>query len=499
MTSDRTPRALRILLAAVSLGAVGDALLHTAPWGLNFGLWIAALAGVALIAAPDDRKTCAPWLAAACAFAALMTWRASAFLNFWNFLAVATCLTLPALQSHGLRLPVATTFRFLIGAADTASSTAAGALHLVFGDVRWDRAAPKSLRRSRSVLIGAVLAAPLVLVFGTLLTAADPVFANVVASVFDWDFASITSHVIVASLLAWLAAGYLRNLGFRQPSFSWSLGEPRSPHLGIVEIGIALGATSLIFTIFVTIQIQYLFGGEQLVQDSVGLSYAEYARRGFFEIVGAATLIVPVLLAADWMLDMSSPKNRQSFTALACVLLLLVAVVMASALKRMQLYVDAYGLTRDRLYATVFMFWIAFVLGWLAVTVLRGKRNRFAYGTIVSGLVVMVALNILNPAAAVARTNLSRAQSGQSLDVYHLATLGADAAPTVLAKFSMLAEEDRCAVLNDMAAQRWAIQQLGWRSWNLGRQRARRMLRDLDYMGRSCERSRTAGRVASSR
>ncbi len=499
LTVDQTRTALRILWVAVPLGAVGDALLHTTPWGLNCGLWVVALATGTLVVAPGTRRRCVPWLIAAVAFAAFMTWRASAFLNFWNLLAAITCLTLVAIRSYDVSLADTTPFRYLTGAADTALSAAVGSPLLIFGDVTWDRASQNPLERSRSVLVGLLLATPLVLVFGTLLKAADPVFENVVASLFDWDFASISSHVIIGCAIAWLTAGYLRHLVFTRPTFSSSLPDPRSPGLGMVEIGIPLGMTTLIFMVFVIIQIRYLFGGEQLVQESLGLSYSEYARRGFFEIVTAAALIIPVVVTADWMLDTSSRRNRQSFTALAILLLLLVTAVMMSALKRMQLYVHAYGLTEDRVYATAFMLWIAFVLGWLAVTVLRRRRHRFAYGTIIGGLTVMVILNVLNPAAIIAHTNLSRAESGQELDVLHLARLGADAAPTISSRLPELSDGDKCAVVTVMAAQQWAIQRGDWRSWNVGRQSARRVIRDLEHVMQSCEHSRASEEPASGR
>lgn len=497
MPPDHTRTALQILLAAALLGAAGDILLHTTPWGLNFGIWVAALGCAALLASPTERRSAAPWLALALVFACFMALRASAFLGFWNFLAVLTCLTLTALRSHLVRLPVATLFRLITGAVDTAFSTAAGSLLLLFGDVRWD-STNHHLKRSRPILIGVVLATPLALVFGTLLTAADPVFASTVAFVFDWDFANVMSHVIVGLAVAWLAAGYLRYLVFQRPSATGAIPEPRSPAFGMVEIGIALGTITLLLTVFVTIQIQYLFGGERLIQDTLGLSYAEYARRGFFEIVAAAALIVPVLLLSNWMLDTDSHINRKSFTALASALLLLVSVVMLSALKRMQLYVDAYGLTEDRLYATAFLLWIAIVLGWLTVTVLRGKSRRFAFGMIVSGLTVLAGLNLLNPSAVIARTNLGRARSGASLDVHHLTLLGPDAAPTILAGVSSMTETDRCQVLQIMVDQPWANQRSDWRSWNLARRRARAMLREFEAAAQRCEVRTTRG-IASVR
>ena len=52
--------------------------------------------------------------------------------------------------------------------------------------------------------------------------------------------------------------------------------------------------------------------------------------------------------------------------------------VIASAAYRMRLYQEAYGLTEERLYGSVFIVWLTAVLGWLVFTVLRGRRERFA-------------------------------------------------------------------------------------------------------------------------
>ena len=106
-------------------------------------------------------------------------------------------------------------------------------------------------------------------------------------------------------------------------------------------------------------------------------------------------------------------------------------MIMGSALHRMGLYVDAYGLTQDRIYATAMLLWAGATLGWLGVTVLRSRAERFAFGAMVSAFAVLGALNFVNPDAMVVRVNLARAESGQELDVAYLATLSADAAPAL--------------------------------------------------------------------
>ena len=87
---------------------------------------------------------------------------------------------------------------------------------------------------------------------------------------------------------------------------------------------------------------------------------------------------------------------------------------MASALQRVYLYVDEYGLTQLRFYVTAFVAWLAVVLAWFILTVLRGRRDRFAFGALVTAFAAVLAINAVNPDAFVARTNLDRMHDGES-------------------------------------------------------------------------------------
>jgi hypothetical protein len=488
MTTDRI--GLWVLCLAGILGLLGDALLRETPWGLNFGVWILAIAAsTRAIPWPSRNRKTITWLAAPIALAMLLAWRDSPFLNVWNFLAVMAAFTLLQLRvcRRGL-LSLTTIFGYIRSSLEVALNVIIGALVLVLGDVSWlEPGSEKHTGRFRPMLVGVLLAVPLILVFGGLLAAADPVFESLVHTVFDWDFNTLMSHLLLASFLAWLVAGYLRSIVYHEKPLTASLPEPRSPSLGMVEIGIPLGALIALFAIFVTIQVHYLFGGESHIHSTLGLGYADYARRGFFELVTVTALIVPVLLISEWMLDRGVSKNRRSFAALAIALLILVFIVMASALERMRLYVDAYGLTQDRFYATAFMLWITAVLGWLVSTVLHGQRRRFSFGAIVSGFLLLVGLNVINPDAIIARTNISRPQTVRPVDLHHLSTLSVDAVPTILATIGSLNQAEQCQLITQLKQQRWFSGDVDWRGWNLGRFRARRAVRGVDESVLNCE------------
>ncbi|UCF41579.1 MAG: DUF4173 domain-containing protein, partial [Gemmatimonadota bacterium] len=253
------------------------------------------------------------------------------------------------------------------------------------------------------------------------------------------------------------------------------LPAPRTrPALGLVELGIPLGVLIVLFVAFLVLQAEYLFGGEDLIRRTTGLTYAEHARRGFFELVTASVLLLPLLLAADWVLDRRSPKTVIGFRALAGALVVLTGLIMASALHRMSLYLDAYGLSQARVYATAVLVWAAVAIGWFAATVLAGRAERFAFGAAVSGFAVLALLNLLSPDALVVRVNVSRAESGRELDASYLAELSADAAPALVEAQPTLPLGARCDVRRLLVAN-WGIGGGdGWRSWNVARWRARR-------------------------
>jgi hypothetical protein len=254
---------------------------------------------------------------------------------------------------------------------------------------------------------------------------------------------------------------------------------PRKLSLGVVEVGVALGLLNALFFSFVFVQLRYFFGGAGAVLGTAGMTYSEYARRGFFELVWVAALVLPILLAAHWLLRKENPSHERLFRALAGGLLVMLFVVMASAVGRMRLYQSEYGQTELRFYTTAFMGWLASVFVWFALTVLRGARERFACGALVSALAVLGTLNAVNPNALIVRANAEHARGAHAFDAAYATSLGADAAPALLEAAPSLRPEERAEVARRLLGRPWE-DGADWRSWNLARARARRLLRDSE-------------------
>ena len=174
---------------------------------------------------------------------------------------------------------------------------------------------------------------------------------------------------------------------------------PNGFTLGVIEISIILGLINLLFLTFVIVQIPYLFGGMDLVQNTPDFKLAEYARRGFEELILVAALVLPILLLSHWLLRKDSPMNEKIYRVLAGIQIGLLFVIMISATQRLLLLTGnlGYGLTTVRFYPMAFMVLLALIFVWFGLTVLRGARQQFAWGALWLSLFMLGTLHVLNP------------------------------------------------------------------------------------------------------
>lgn len=246
--------------------------------------------------------------------------------------------------------------------------------------------------------------------------------------------------------------------------------------LGAVEVGVVLGLLNVLFACFVIVQFRYFFGGAARVMSITELTYAEYARRGFFELTWVAGLVLPLLLITHALLQRKERPAvaERIFRPLAGTQVALLFVIMASAVARMRLYQSEYGLTELRLYTTAFMLWLGLVFIWFAWTVLvRSSRQRFACGALVAAFITVGLLHLLNPDAYIVRANAAHARAGRAFDAAYAASLSADAVPALISALPSLSRDERCLVARELSA-RWSgpAPWEDWRSWSLARSRA---------------------------
>ena len=496
------PFARRLLFAALLLGLTAEVLLDGPAFGLNVPLLVGATLAAGWLLrrrgrAPDPLDAWLP--VAALALAAFVAVRADPFLALVDAAGAAVFAGASMAAFSGL----AVTRR---SAAVVITMAAWGVEALVAGAARTLRVArpPRSeLAESRPAWLGAVgrgllLAIPLVLIFAVLFASADPIFRRGLDDLlgFSLDLGDLPGRLLFVLGATWLVAGLLSLAAVGLPELERSslgaaartpaIAATRERFLGATEAIVILVAVDLVVLAFVGLQLAYLFGGLDTLA-AAGMTYSDYARRGFFELVAAAALAGGLLMA----LELAIRTRPRAYVLLATGLVALTLVVLASAALRLQLYQDAYGWTELRLYVDASIAAMAVTLVVMAVLLLRDRMGWLGHAMAVIAVVTVVGLDLVAPAAFVAERNLDRAidpglvppDGFVGLDVDYLAQLPNDAVPAMVEALPQLAPTDAANVRAILEQRRLSLADPAFQgpaAWNLGRERARAALAALD-------------------
>lgn len=411
----------RCALAAIGAGALAATLLPGTPVGL--ALFLVALA-VAAAAAPLRGGADPVWslllggLALALAVSACV--RDAGWVVAGELAAAVVLGSLAMSAPRGWRA--------------TALAAVAAPLRMPFGarGIAAEVAGLLPASRSRTAFAvgrGLVLAGALLAVFGVLFATGDRAFAQLAGDVLpnELPLDYLPLRLACFGLVTSLAGGLVHAAGVADAS-------ARRPllRLGRVEWLLALGALNLLFALFVAVQLAVLFGGDGYVRDTAGLTYAQYARSGFAQLVVVGALTLAVVGAALRWARTENARDVRGLRALLAALCLLTLVVLASALHRLGLYEQAYGFTRPRLAVHALLLFGGGLFVLVVAALASGRRGWLARATVLLGALAALAFWAGDPDGRIATHNVERYESTGRLDAAYLAGLSADAVPALL-------------------------------------------------------------------
>lgn len=460
---------------SLAFGLVLDAALDGPP-GVGFFL-VAATAAAGLITLTRPRPEALPFFGAGLVLMVFAVVRASSIVVALDTLC-ALCLFAAGASFAREGVPLASTVRGYLARAVSVAGGLPHGLASLAPPAAPGRAGTALLRHIPTTL---VIVVPVVAVLAILLGTADPGFGHLLtAPAKRADLVSFPVHLIE------VGAGAL--------GFAVLVARARRPVLlGPLETMIDLGATpaagswmpllvsvDLLFAAFVAVQFATFFGGRTHVLTQQGLTFAEYGRTGFWQLL-AATIVTGGVLAFAWMAG--GRHHRTAFRWLAGSLVVLDLVVLASAFRRLTLYEDTFGWTWPRLavHATILAVGVMLLCGLVAVV--RGRVASLPTAAVAVATVTLIVFSALNPDAFIARRNLERSSRTGTLDVTELRSLSADAVPILAEALPTLDECARlqvAALFDDTSALE---QRSGWASWNLGRERAADAIAALGDLG----------------
>jgi hypothetical protein len=474
MTEPRKRFALFSLLAGLALGVVWLVMFWESDPGVNVPLYFALLTAVILITARLAR-TRIHWrnlwvLIPMLFFALMIAVRDGALLMLVN---AGAALALGTLAAHYLprRQPLDTeplgayTGAVMVTSVSISVYPAAEAVDAL-SEVR--RLFDQVRGSARAVARGLIVAVPVIIVFGALFAAADAVFASYFDGLADLIRLpqSFVTQVFFAGAVGYFVCGTLAYTVARRTPVNPPVKRTPTPEsqsydpfddvplenlldapparkpkgwtLGMIEAAIVLLGVNALFAIFVLIQFTYFFGG---TVNLTSLTYAEYARRGFFELLAVSVMTLGLALWLDFVTVRANPRQHRLFRALCVLLVAFTGVILISAVQRMLLYEEAYGFTHLRVLTHVFMIWLAVIFGFYLLSLFRVREQIFALGVVLCCIGYLGTLNLMNVDLYIAERNIARFAEGEELDTSYLRHLSSDAVPAVIALFERSPED----------------------------------------------------------
>lgn len=461
----KDPAAIRpgVLWAVLATGVLAALLLGDG-FGLNLFFVAVPAAVAAWIAARAAGRRPRPWtLLWAVAGIALLAVPALRDAGWPAFLAVVSALALGSLALHGGRKWPGV----LWGVVGMWGSVVSG---VTWGLLGLRERTSGNRDRWWPVVRATGIAVVLLVVFGALFAGADAAFADLLSDVApDVSLGDSPLRVLffVLGLIGAVAAARTAAAPRRWDRIEVKPGRPR----GRVEWMLPLVVLAALFAAFNTVQLTVLFGGYEKVLAETDLSYAQYARQGFWQLLTVTLLTVAVIALALRWAPRGTDRDRILVRSVLGTICVLTLIVVTSALRRMELYVDAYGLTRLRISVAGVELWLGLVIVLIMAAGLLGNR-WLPRAIVASAAAGVLAFGLASPDGLIADQQVSRFQSDSKIDLEYLRGLSADAVPAL----DRLPEPQRSCALEEI--ENSLRDKEPWYATSFGEARARAILAD---------------------
>lgn len=297
--------------------------------------------------------------------------------------------------------------------------------------------------RVRNILIGTVIAIPILILISALLSSADQLFHKLTENITDMIFSSDPLLIILMVIFGFLVC------------YTIICGAVKKTGKAVIRVkadpGIALTAASLLFIIyalFCVIQVIYLFAGGILGLPE-GFTYSQYARKGFFELL-TVTGINLILILVCTNVFRENKGLKIVLTAISgCTY-----IMIASAVYRMLLYIGAYHLTFLRLLTLLFLLIDAIVLAGVIISIYNRQFPLFGYCVAVVSICYLL-FSFSKPDYFIASYLINNNKELEQEDVTFLTReLSFDAAPVVIPLLYEI-EDDLTSFYLETETGRW--------------------------------------------
>jgi len=331
----------------------------------------------------------------------------------------------------------------------------------------------------KRIAIGLLIGVPLLIIITGLLMSADSIFQDTILRIpkFILEFNFIENSfrfafIVMSSMLFFGIFQVLkketkqRETNVEKQKFKWDSWT-------VITILVLLNA---VYILFVAIQFKYFFSG-QLMD---GFTYAEYARRGFYELVLVLIINWSLLLSFINRVKQGSNKLILIINSLYSLLIMTSGVMLTSAFQRLSLYEKAYGFTMDRFLAHAFMIFLMVIFAYTFIRVWV-KRISLIHFYLIVGLIFYTVLNVINVEQFIVDKNLERYEQTGKIDVNYLETLSYTGWNGLITLYKK--EKDYPYLEDTLVYIKYWVEgeyRSSWQSYNFSREKLLDEIKELD-------------------
>lgn len=330
----------------------------------------------------------------------------------------------------------------------------------------------------KKIGLALLISIPCALLLIGVLANADMVFSLRVEQFADNLREMVNGHLLYVALCGILAGLYLFGMLYQEKLPRPEETAPGRTYRGdLVIINILLSTVLVVYTLFVVVQFKYLFAGSVL---PLGLTYTQYARKGFFELLWLTGVNLAGILAVIRLTKEFSGKWFRLTKMLCHYLCGVTVILLASSFYRMLLYTNDDGFTRLRLFVLGFL--VFELLGLIATFFYIAKpKFNITLTYAVVALTYYLILNLVPVDRIIAENQVNRYLNGECESLSYVYTLSADAAPALQKLYEAGDDATRQDIRNFLEENTNTHIPYRWQRYNIPAEQARDLLVEWYY------------------
>lgn len=286
---------------------------------------------------------------------------------------------------------------------------------------------------AKNTIIGIVIALPVLFVIVPLLVSGDEAFGGLVNMIFK-NVGIYLIELFVAFILAPYLISYFvvkrKRLDLKTGTKAFKGAVPSSVAISFLSV------ISVTYVVYLFSQLAYFFSAfSGILPEGYTLTESEFARRGFFEMFAVCVInFIIVTLATVLTKRDENSKIPLAVKMLSAFVVLFSMVMLITAMAKMKLNIEIFGLSKNRVFVSVFMLMMLVAIVFYIIHIFNPKFG-YMQGIVVLCSVMLCALSFSNLDAQIAKYNVEKYLSGdlESVDVSYIYSLSDSAYPYILA------------------------------------------------------------------